>query len=78
MFCTAVQKAVTEEAETMSALSKTDSKTDSRGECRKFFEEAQPVGMPVDWAKMSDCTAKVIRTPSLIIESTNKIQSNHQ
>lgn len=49
-----------------------------QGECRKFFEEAQPVGTPVDWARMSVYTAKVIRTPSLIIESTNKIQSNHQ
>ena len=37
LFGTAVQKAITERAETMLALSKTASKTDSSGDRKKFF-----------------------------------------
>ena len=37
LFGTAVQKAITERAETMSALSKTATKTDSSGDRKKFF-----------------------------------------
>ena len=38
LFGTVVQKAITERAETMSALSKTASKTYSSGDCKKFFQ----------------------------------------
>ena len=37
LFGTAVHKAITERAETMSALSKTASKAHSSGDCKKFF-----------------------------------------
>ena len=37
LFGTTVQKAITERAETMSALSKTAFKTDYSGDCKKFF-----------------------------------------
>ena len=44
LFGTAVQKAITERAETMSALSNTASKTDSSGDCKKFFRGAPTSG----------------------------------
>ena len=42
----------------MAALSKTASKTDLGGECKKFFEQAQPVGTAVVLARTPDRTTR--------------------
>ena len=65
LFVTTVQKAIiTEGAETTSALSETASKTNSENDIRSFSEgEGCLVGMAVDWARLSDCTATTTTIP---------------